>query len=144
MAEAACRAVRAGALVAALLLPVASGAAVLSTPAAQDIPHRVVYEGTAGPGLGKHIVLIAAEHEYRAEEILPAMGRILAKNFGFRCSVFFTLDAEGFIEPGSSNIAGLEALDTADLVIVGLRFQDFPAAEMPRGWTIKHRPCQAA
>jgi len=93
-------------------------------------PHRVVYEGTEGPGAGKHIVLIAGEHEYRAEEILPAMGRILAKNLGFTCSVFFTLDADGFIEPGSSDIAGLEALETADLMIVGLRFQDFPGAEM--------------
>ena len=36
----------------------------------------------------------------------------------------------GFIEPGSSNIAGLEALKTADLMVVFLRFQDFPDAEM--------------
>ena len=93
-------------------------------------PYRVVYEGTEGPGAGKHIVLIAGEHEYRSEELLPAMGRILAKNLGFKCSVFFTLDADGFIEPGSSDIAGLTALETADLMIVGLRFQDFPGEEM--------------
>ena len=36
----------------------------------------------------------------------------------------------GFIEPGSSNIAGLEALKTADLLVVFLRFQDFPDDEM--------------
>ena len=36
----------------------------------------------------------------------------------------------GFIEPGSSNISGLEALKTADLMVVFLRFQDFPDAEM--------------
>ena len=93
-------------------------------------PHLVVYEGTEGPGADKHIVLIAGDHEYRSEEILPAMARILAKNLGFKCSVFFTLDDEGFIEPGSSNIAGLSALETADLLILGLRFQDFPAEEM--------------
>lgn len=98
--------------------------------APQDSPYRVVYEGAGGPGAGRHVVLIAGDHEYRSEEILPAMGRILASRFGFRSSVFFTLDAEGFIEPGSSDIAGLEALRTADLLIVGLRFQDFPAAEM--------------
>ncbi len=100
-----------------------------------DNPYRVVYDGAAGPrvdgpGAGRHIVLIAGDHEYRSEEILPAMGRILAGRFGFKCSVFFTLDGDGFIEPGSSDIAGLEALATADLLIVGLRFQDFPAAEM--------------
>ncbi len=92
--------------------------------------YSVVYEGTDGPGVGKHIVLIAGDHEYRSEEILPAMARILAKRYGFTCTVFFTLDDDGFIEPGSSNIAGLAALKTADLLIVGLRFQDFSDEEM--------------
>ena len=36
----------------------------------------------------------------------------------------------GFIEPGSSNISGLEALKTADLLVVFLRFQDFPDDQM--------------
>ena len=93
-------------------------------------PHLVVYQGSDGAGNGKHIVFLAGDHEYRSEEILPAMARILARNFGFKTSVFFTLDEEGFIEPGSSRIAGLEALKTADLLVVGLRFQDFPAEEM--------------
>jgi type 1 glutamine amidotransferase len=96
----------------------------------QDNPHLVRYQGTEGPGLGKHIVLIAGDHEYRSEEILPAMGRLLAKRFGFTCSVFFTLDDLGFIKPGSSDMAGLKALATADLLILGLRFQDFPTEEM--------------
>ena len=64
---------------------------------AQDNPHLVVYEGTEGPGVGKHIVMIAGDHEYRSEEILPAMGRVLARRFGFKVSVFLTLDEEGFI-----------------------------------------------
>ncbi len=98
--------------------------------AAQDIPHRVVYEGSAGPGAGRHIVLIAGDHEYRSEEILPALARILARRYGFRCTVLFTLDEQGFIEPGSSRIAGLDALETADLMILALRFQDLPAPEM--------------
>ena len=93
-------------------------------------PNLVVYEGDSGPGLGKHIVLIAGDHEYRSEEILPALARILARHYGFRCSVLFTLDEEGFIDPGSSRIDGLEALKTADLMVVGLRFQNFPDAQM--------------
>ena len=95
-----------------------------------DHPPRVTFDGTSGPGAGRHVVLISGDHEYRSEELLPAMGRILAQRYGFKASVFFTLDAEGFIEPGSSNIAGLEALETADLMVVALRFQDFPAEEM--------------
>ena len=101
---------------------------MLGVPA--DNPHRVDFVGTEGPGLGKHIVLLAGDHEYRSEEVLPALARILAKRFGFHCSVFFTLDEAGFVEPGSSRMRGLEVLKEADLVIFGLRFQDFEEAEM--------------
>lgn len=109
---------------------VAVALASCADPAPTAHPSQVVYQGTAGPGAGKHVVLIAGDHEYRSEEILPALGRILAKRFGFKASVFITLDSSGFIQPGSSNIGGLEALKTADLLIVGLRFQDFPADQM--------------
>ena len=94
-------------------------------------PHLVEYVGEKGPGKGKHIVFIAGDHEYRGEETLPALARILAKRYGFKCSVFFTTNKEtGEIQPGSSHIAGLEALKTADLMVVFLRFQDFPDKEM--------------
>jgi type 1 glutamine amidotransferase len=109
------------------------GIAVLamSSLALAQPPNLVVYEGDTGPGRGKHVVFLAGDHEYRSEETLPALARILARRYGFRCSVFFTLDPKtGFIEPGSSSIAGLEALRTADLMVVFLRFQDFPDDEM--------------
>ena len=101
-----------------------------SNPAPPGDPSRVVYQGIDGPGAGKHIVLIAGDHEYRSEELLPALGRILARRLGFKATVLFTLDSAGFIEPGSSNIGGLEALQTADLLILAIRFQDFPAEQM--------------
>jgi type 1 glutamine amidotransferase len=99
-----------------------------NTPTAH--PSQVVYQGSQGPGLGKHLVLIAGDHEYRSEELLPALGRILARRHGFKVSVLFTLDSAGFIEPGSSRIGGLEALKTADLLVLAIRFQDFPADQM--------------
>ncbi len=117
-----------GSVVGALLAGVAL--ASCSAPALPGHPSRVVFEGNEGPGAGKHIVLIAGDHEYRSEEILPALGRILARRLGFKATVLFTLDSAGFIEPGSSNIGGLEALKTADLLVLATRFQDFPAAEM--------------
>ncbi len=107
------------------------GCLVIPAPAAAQNPHLVVYEGEQGPGRGKHIVFLAGDHEYRSEETLPALARILAKHYGFKCSVFFTTNpTTGFIEPGSSHIAGLDALRTADLMVIFLRFQDFPDAEM--------------
>lgn len=110
--------------------------AILSAPAAPwaqvaGNPHLVTYDGSDGPGQGKHIVFVSGDHEYRSEESLPALARILSRHYGFRTSVFITTNAEtGFIEPGSSHIAGLEALDTADLLVIFTRFQDFPDDEM--------------
>jgi type 1 glutamine amidotransferase len=107
--------------------------ALLAMPALTlaDNPHEVIYEGSDGPGKGKHIVFIAGDHEYRGEETLPALARILAKSYGFKCSVYFTLNKKtGFIDPGSSHIKGLEALKTADLMVVFLRFQDFETEQM--------------
>lgn len=91
----------------------------------------LVYEGDAGPGVGKHLVFLAGDHEYRSEETLPALARVLAKRHGFRCTVLFTLDPEsGDILPGSNHMPGTEALADADLMVIFLRFQDFPPEQM--------------
>ncbi len=92
----------------------------------------LVYEGTTGVGKGKHIVFVAGDHEYRSEESLPALARLLAKHHGFKCTVLFNIDPEsGEIVAGTpSNIPHMEALDTADLAVVFLRFQDLPDEQM--------------
>ncbi len=103
--------------------------AMLVTGQAMSAP--LVFEGTAGPGLGKHIVFLAGDHEYRSEETLPALARILAKHHGFKCTVLFNIDPKtGEIVAGNSNMPGMEALDSADLAVVFLRFQNFPQAQM--------------
>jgi hypothetical protein len=91
----------------------------------------LVYQGEDGPGKGKHIVMLAGDHEYRSEESLPALGRLLAKHHGFKCTVLFDIDSEGNIAAGDpANMPGVEALDSADLTVVFLRFQNLPAAQM--------------
>jgi type 1 glutamine amidotransferase len=92
--------------------------------------HSITFKGTTGPGLGKKIVFIASDHEYRGEETLPALARILAEHHGFECTVIWALDDEGNIHPGSSNIAGFEALKEADLMVMFVRFADFPDTQM--------------
>lgn len=100
-------------------------------PAAAGAAPGVVYEGDAGPGKGKHVVLVAGDQEYRSEEALPALGRILARHHGFKCTVLFTVDpATGFIDPACPDIPGLEALKTADLMVIFLRFQNLPKEQM--------------
>lgn len=92
----------------------------------------VVYDGADGkPGKGKHVVLISGDEEYRSEEALPQLGKILAKHHGFKCTVLFAIDPkDGSINPTVSNIPGLEALKTADLMVVFLRFRDLPDEQM--------------
>jgi hypothetical protein len=104
-------------------------ATLLHVAAATAAP--LVYEGDAGPGKGRHIVFLAGDHEYRSEETLPTLARLLAKHHGFKCTVLFTVDpATGEIVPGNSNMPGIEALDSADLAVVYLRFQAFPPEQM--------------
>ena len=91
----------------------------------------LVYEGAAGAGKGKQIVFIASDPEYKSEEALPALARILAKHHGFKCTVLFGVDAKtGEIKPGNPNIPGTEALKTADLMFIFTRFQNLPAEQM--------------
>jgi len=91
----------------------------------------VVYEGSDGPGKGKHVVLVSGDEEYRSEESLPLLGKILAKHHGFKCTVLFAIDKDGTINPNvRDNIPGLEALDKADLMIIFTRFRDLPDDQM--------------
>ena len=84
----------------------------------------VVYEGSKGPGWGKHIVLLAGDEEYRSEECLPQLGKILSRHHGFKCTVLFSIDDKGEIDPkNQKNTPGTEALDSADLMIILARFR---------------------
>src|SRR6476660_3872878 len=91
----------------------------------------VVYEGGEGPGKGKHIVLVSGDEEYRSEEALPQLAKILAKRHGFKCTVLFAIDDDGTINPNRrDNIPGLQALRTADLLVIFTRFRDLPDDQM--------------
>ena len=92
------------------------------------------FPGGDGPGKGKHIVLVSGDHEYRSEEAFPQLGKILSKHLGFRCTVLFPIDPQtGEINPESvTNIPGLEALEDADLVVLGLRFRNLEDDQMKR------------
>jgi hypothetical protein len=112
-----------------LILPALTLIAALPYAAADE--WSVVYEGDAGVGLGKHIVFIASDHEYRGEETLPALARILAKHYGFKCTVLFgTNPDDGTLLPGSSHLGCLEVLQEADLLVVFMRFINPPDDQM--------------
>jgi type 1 glutamine amidotransferase len=84
------------------------------------------------PGRGKAIVLIAGDDEYHSEQMMPQFAEILEKRQGFRCTVLFSRNPKtGQIDPHArGNIPGLEALETADLLILFTRFRDLPDEQM--------------
>lgn len=86
----------------------------------------------SGPGNGKHIVFISGDEEYRSEEALPQLAKILAKHHGFRCTVLFAIDPkDGTINPNvRNNIPGTEALATADLMVISTRYRELPDEQM--------------
>ncbi len=92
----------------------------------------LTFPGGEGPGRGRHIVLVSGDEEYRSEEALPQLAKILAFRHGFRTTVLFAVDPEsGFINPNRrDNIPGLEALAGADLMILFTRFRDLPDSQM--------------
>src|SRR5262249_35853291 len=92
----------------------------------------LVLPGGDGPGKGKQIVLVSGDEEYRSEEALPQLAKILSTRHGFTCTVLFAIDpADGTINPHrNDNIPGLEALKNADLMILFTRFRDLPDDQM--------------
>lgn len=99
---------------------------------AQNDELWIQYEGGDGPGKGKHIVLVSGDDEYRSEEALPMLAKILSERYGFKSTVLFAIDPEtNTITPNyPNNIPGMEHLMTADLMIMMLRFRELPDEQM--------------
>lgn len=102
------------------------------------------YPGREGPGKGKHIVLISAEQEYRSEQSMPMMAKILSQHHGFDCTVLFGVNPSGEVDPTmpvypekgkesefqQHHIPGLEQLASADLVVFFTRLLTLPPTQL--------------
>ncbi|MEQ1862567.1 MAG: hypothetical protein ABMA13_21820 [Chthoniobacteraceae bacterium] len=106
--------------------------AAVTVTAFAATPQTLVFNGKAGPGKGRHIVLLSGDEEYRSEEALPQLARILSERHGFKCTVVFAIDKKtGEIDPtAGDNAPGVEALGSADLCIMALRFRAWPDEQM--------------
>ena len=85
----------------------------------------LVFEAKDGIGKDKHIVLIAGDEEYRSEESCPMLAKILNTRFGFKTTVLFSINPDGgYVDPNyQKSIPGMDAVKTADVVIIGTRFR---------------------
>ncbi len=108
-----------------------------------ESPAWLSYSGEKGPGTGKHVVLIAADQEYRSEQSMPMLAKILANHHGFQCTVLFGVNDMGQVDPTMPvypvkgeeekfrphSIPGLEHLEQADLVIFFNRLLTLPQGQ---------------
>src|SRR6478609_300371 len=102
----------------------------LSLPAADT---SVSYPAKPGGGHGRHVVFLAGDEEYRSEEGLPMLAKILSQRHGFKCTVLFSVAEDGTIDPKSSkSLSNSTALETADAVVMLLRFRAWPDEDMAR------------
>lgn len=104
----------------------------------------LTYDGGEGPGKGKHVVLIAADQEYRSEDAMPMLAKVLSARHGFDTTVLFAVNKDGLVDPTmpvypkrgeedkfeSHNIPGLEHLAKADLVIFFHRLLTLPEEQL--------------
>ena len=68
------------------------------------------------------VVMVTDEDEYRSEETLPRFAEMLRKDYGCRCTVIHGRGQDG--------IPGLEALKTADVVVLFVRRRACPRSSL--------------
>jgi glucose/arabinose dehydrogenase/mono/diheme cytochrome c family protein len=70
------------------------------------------------------IVFLTGDEEYRSEESMPMLARILRRDFDFDVSVGFSVDAHGIVDPNAAeSLTRTEELVDADLMVLFLRFR---------------------
>ena len=108
---------------------------------AADLEQWLTYPGKSGPGKGKRVILMAADQEYRSEQSMPMLAKILSQHHGFDCTVLFAVNEKGEVDPTmpvypekgkpfrEHHIPGLELLAKADLVLFFPRLLTLPMKE---------------
>ncbi len=106
----------------------------LTTVTAMAQEKWLSFKGKEGPGKGKHIVLVSGDEEYRSEESMPMLAKILSHHHGFDTTVLFSWSEDGtYIDPNHiKGVTGWSQLDSADLMIIGTRMRAYTPE------TIKH------
>lgn len=102
------------------MLGVAVAAAVV---AGSGLASRLDAQGRA-----PHVVFVTGDDEYRSEITMPMIAAILEKAHGMTTSVAYAKP----IPQTKGNIEGLEALETADLMVMYTRFRALPDDQLAR------------
>lgn len=77
-----------------------------------------------------HIVFVSGDEEYRSEESMPMLARLTKRELNTKVTVCYALDSTGIINPNNTDhISNLEALETADLMVIFTRYRTLPKKE---------------
>jgi len=116
-----------------IAIVVALACASLSGGMQQATPVSLTYPEKPGPGRGRHVVFLTGDEEYRSEEGLPMLAKILSQRHGFKTSVLFSVDEDGTINPkNTASLSDPAILDSADAIVMLLRFRSWPDETMAR------------
>jgi type 1 glutamine amidotransferase len=101
-------------------------------PRACGAAGMITYDPGVGPGQGKHIAFVCGEWEYRCEESLPMLAKILAERHGFKCTVLFSMNpVDGTVDPSvKTNIPAMSVLQSADMMVVFAMDLELPDEQM--------------
>lgn len=75
-----------------------------------------------------HVVFVTGDDEYRSEITMPMIAAILEKSHGMKTTVAYARPKP----QTKDNIEGLEALDSADLVVMFARYRALPDDQLQR------------
>jgi hypothetical protein len=116
-----------------IAIVVALSLATLAAAVQQRPPVSITYPEKPGAGRGRHVVFLSGDEEYRGEEALPMLAKILSQRHGFKTSVLFSVDEDGTINPkNTSSLSDPALLDSADAIVMLLRFRNWPDETMAR------------
>ena len=104
-----------------LLLVLLLGSLTLSAPRIAAVPQTsdasVTYPVKPGAGRGKHVVFLAGDEEYRSEEALPMLAKIMSQRHGFKATVLADEDPMQRIRVAGELEIGLEARELASVAV---------------------------
>lgn len=70
------------------------------------------------------VVFLCGDDEYRSEESMPMLAKMIKRDYGFETVVGFSVDEKGHINPNvQSSITMTEELADADLLVMFLRYR---------------------
>jgi type 1 glutamine amidotransferase len=80
----------------------------------------------AGTAPAQHVVFVTGDDEYRSEFSMPMIARILEARHGMKTSVAYARPTP----QSNTNIEGLEALRSADLAVIFVRWRELPENQL--------------